>query len=306
HRPGSARPQPGRLGGRPRRPPRPGARPRQRVASRGARPGAAQRGVRHRDRRAPAPGERSADLRAAQPPPGGRPGRRGRRLTPSPPDPDHRPRARCARPCTRGSLPTMTRTRVPFAGAAALLAAGALALAGCGTTESPEETNAGGGDTDGATSAAPAGPVTYTDERGEHTLDAPAEDVVALEWGLTENLLALGVEPIGQADVKGYNTWNTSAPLDPATEDVGMRGEPSLSAITALEPALSVTTTDVPANVIDQLEEIAPVLAMRGSASEDPLGYMRKTVETLAVATGTEDRAEELLAEFDAKLEEGR
>lgn len=200
----------------------------------------------------------------------------------------------------------MTRTRVPFAGAAALLAAAALALAGCGTTESPEETNAGGGDTDGATSAAPAGPVTYTDERGEHTLDAPAEDVVALEWGLTENLLALGVEPIGQADVKGYNTWNTSAPLDPDTEDVGMRGEPSLSAITALEPDLIVTTTDVPANIIDQLEEIAPVLAMRGSASEDPLGYMRKTVETLAVATGTEDRAEELLAEFDAKLEEGR
>lgn len=199
----------------------------------------------------------------------------------------------------------MTRTRLPLTRAAALLAAGALALAGCGTTETPEPA-AGGGDEDSATSSAAAGPVTYTDERGEHTLDAPAEDVVALEWGLTENLLALGVEPIGQADVKGYNTWAQAAPLDPETEDVGMRGEPSLSAITALDPDLIVTTTDVPANVIDQLEEIAPVLAMRGSASEDPLGYMRQTVETLATATGTEDEAEQLLADFDAKVEEGR
>jgi ABC-type Fe3+-hydroxamate transport system substrate-binding protein len=199
----------------------------------------------------------------------------------------------------------MTRTRVPLARAAALLAAGALALAGCGTTEPTEPAGTGDND-DAATSSAAAGPVTYTDERGEHTLDAPAQDVVALEWGLTENLLALGVEPIGQADVEGYNTWATAAPLDPETEDVGMRGEPSLSAITALEPDLIVTTTDVPANVIDQLEEIAPVLAVRGSNSEDPLGYMRQTVETLAVATGTEDRAEQLLADFDAKLEEGR
>lgn len=199
--------------------------------------------------------------------------------------------------------------------AASILLATALTLTACGTTEEADpDTGDGGGaedaGDDGATSdgaeGAAGGPVTYTDERGEHTLDAPAQDVVVLEWGLTENLLALGVTPVGAADVEGYNTWDTSIELDPGTPDVGMRGEPSLSDITALEPDLIVTVTDVPENVIAQLEDIAPVLAVRGSDSEDPLGYMRSTVELLGTATGKEAEAQESLNTFDEALEEGR
>ncbi|WP_256840485.1 ABC transporter substrate-binding protein [Ornithinimicrobium faecis] len=207
----------------------------------------------------------------------------------------------------------------------------ALALTACGTTEDPEpaeqesaaadgESSADGestpavGDDAAATTAATTaaeqgsgGPVTYTDERGEHTLEEPATEVVSLEWGLTENLLALGVVPVGQADIEGYNTWDTVAPLDPeGVTDVGTRGEPSLSDITALDPDLIVTTTDLPDNVIGQLEDIAPVLTVRGSDSEDPLGYMRSTVELLGTATGAEEEAEAALGEFDAALTEGQ
>ncbi len=192
-----------------------------------------------------------------------------------------------------------TRTRSLAAGALAL--ATALALAACGTTEEPADSATDDATTDAAGST---GPVTYTDERGEHTLDAVATDVVSLEWGLTENLLALGVEPVGQADVEGYNTWDTVAPLDAATPDVGTRGEPSLDAISALEPDLVVTTTDIPENVIAQIEEIAPVLALRGSDGEDPIGYMRSTVETLAEVTGTQETAVTVLDDFDAKVAE--
>lgn len=195
----------------------------------------------------------------------------------------------------------------------------ALTLTACGTTEDPspaaEEDTAGGESTAVADDAAAttgdaeegSGPVTYTDERGEHTLDGPATEVVSLEWGLTENLLALGVVPVGQADIEGYNTWDTVAPLDPeGITDVGTRGEPSLSDITALEPDLIVTTTDIPDNVIGQLEDIAPVLTVRGSDSEDPLGYMRSTVELLGTATGTEEEAEAALGEFEQALSEGQ
>ena len=188
-------------------------------------------------------------------------------------------------------------TRPRLAGVTAAVAA--LALAACGTTEDPAAEAAP------ETSAA-TGPVTYTDERGEHTLDAPATDVVSLEWGLTENLVALGVEPAGQADVAGYNTWDTVAPIDAGTPDVGTRGEPSLDAISALEPDLVVTTTDLPENVITQIEEIAPVLTLRGSDGEDPLGYMKETVTTLGEVTGTQDAATQALADFDAKVAEGR
>ncbi len=178
----------------------------------------------------------------------------------------------------------------------ALCAAAALTLTACGTTEETADQP--------TKTAASSGPVTYTDERGEHTLDAVATDVVSLEWGLTENLVALGVEPAGQADVEGYNTWDTSAPIDAETPDVGQRGEPSLDAISALEPDLVVTTTDTPENVIKQIEKIAPVLTLRGSDAKDPLGYMRSTVNTLAEVTGTQEQASEVLETFDTKVSE--
>jgi len=183
---------------------------------------------------------------------------------------------------------------------AALLAA-ALTLSACGTTETPDADASGD-----ATTAASTGPVTYTDERGEHTLDAPATAVVSLEWGLTENLLALGAPIVGQADVEGYNTWDTSIALDPSTPDVGTRGEASLEAISALEPDLIAVTTDTTDAVVDQLEDIAPVVVLRGSDGSDPIGYMRSTVETLAAATGTDAKGEELLKSFDDKVAEGK
>ncbi|WP_312872135.1 iron-siderophore ABC transporter substrate-binding protein [Amycolatopsis dendrobii] len=181
--------------------------------------------------------------------------------------------------------------------AAAMLAA--FALAACGTTEAP----AAG---DQAAAAKPAGPVRLTDERGKVDLPAPAAKIVSLEWGLTENLLALGVKPIGAADVKGYNTYDKVMPLAASTPDVGTRGEPSLDAIAALHPDLVVTTTDLPENVIAQLSKQTKVLTLRGSDSADPIGYLRKTVTTLSEATGTQEQGRKLLAAFDAKVAEGK
>src|SRR5690606_17201077 len=63
--------------------------------------------------------------------------------------------------------------------------------------------------------------------------------------------------------------------------------------------------TDVPENVIAQIEEVAPVLALRGSDGTDPLGYMRETVTTLGEVTGTQEEASQALADFDAKVAEG-
>lgn len=193
----------------------------------------------------------------------------------------------------------MALTRRAFAATTAA-ALTALVLAACGTTEDPA-------DEAGAASGAPAaGPVDITDERGPLHLDAPAKAVVSLEWGLTENLVALGVKPIGQADVKGYNIWDRSAPIDASTPDVGTRGEPSLDAIAALKPDLVVTTKDLPENVIAQISKTTKVLTLRGSDGADPIGYMRKTVTTLAQATGTTPQGEKLLSDFDAKITGGR
>ncbi|WP_033289566.1 iron-siderophore ABC transporter substrate-binding protein [Amycolatopsis jejuensis] len=187
--------------------------------------------------------------------------------------------------------------RKPFLTAAAAVLT-TLALTACGTTEAP----AGAGQT----AAKPSGPVSLTDERGKVELPAPATKIVSLEWGLTENLLALGVKPIGAADVKGYNTYDTVMPLDKSTPDVGTRGEPSLDAISSLHPDLVVTTNDLPENVIAQIARQTPVLTLKGSDSADPIAYLRKTVTTLSEATATQDQGRKLLADFDTKVAAGK
>ena len=85
-----------------------------------------------------------------------------------------------------------------------------------------------------------------------------------------------------------------------------MRGEPSLDAISALEPDLVVTTTDLPAEVIEQIEAEYPVIALRGSDATDPIGKMRSTLEILGEATGTSEKAAEALADFDAAVADGK
>ena len=85
---------------------------------------------------------------------------------------------------------------------AAAAAAAALLLTGCGTTEAPAAS---------AESSAAAEAITVTDARGKEVkLDGPATRVVGTEWNVVENLVTLGVMPVGVADVEGYSAWVTA------------------------------------------------------------------------------------------------
>ncbi|MDX3070815.1 iron-siderophore ABC transporter substrate-binding protein [Streptomyces sp. NPDC088354] len=174
-------------------------------------------------------------------------------------------------------------------------AAAALALAGCGTTE-PAAT--------GADKAAEG--ITLTDATGaEVTLDRPAKKVVGTEWNVVESLVTLGVDPVGVADVKGYTTWDTSAPLRNTPKDIGTRGEPSMDTIASLSPDLIVATTDLQASAVEQLRKIAPVLEVRPADAADPVGRMKENLDLIAEATGTAARADQAKKAFDTKVAEG-
>ncbi|GAA1988903.1 siderophore ABC transporter substrate-binding protein CdtB [Nocardiopsis rhodophaea] len=183
----------------------------------------------------------------------------------------------------------------------AALAAGmvaALALSACGTTEKPTETD---------DEKAAGGPVTVTDSRGEEiTLDAPARKVVALEWGEAEMLVTLGVMPVGVADTEGYSTWVTAEKLDDSVKDVGTRAEPSVDSVVALDPDLVVMEETRESNVVEQLEEHVPVLVAKGSDASDNLQRMRDDFTMIATAVGKSDKAEQVLADFDSALAQGK
>lgn len=186
-----------------------------------------------------------------------------------------------------------------------LLAALSLLLAACGSVEEGATTTAAGG-AEPETTTATSGPITITDARGEElTLDAPATEVVGLEWGVIENLISLGVMPVGVADVEGYTAWVSAAQLDEGVVDVGLRGEPSIDALVALEPDLVVATTDLPANIIEQIEGLVPVLVVRAAAAERPVDQMRDNIRLIAQAVGKEPEADALVERVDAAIAEG-
>jgi ABC-type Fe3+-hydroxamate transport system substrate-binding protein len=175
-----------------------------------------------------------------------------------------------------------------------IVAASALALTGCGTTETA------GTDSGAAT-------ISVVDDRGETVaLKGAATKVVALEWNAAESLVSLGVMPTGVADVAGYGDYVKAAPLDEDVTDVGGRGEPSVDAIAGLAPDLVVTTNDLAETAIKQIEKIAPVLVIRGADASDNMGQMEKNLEAIATLTGTEDEAKTLVSDMDAKIEEGK
>ncbi|GAA4516549.1 ABC transporter substrate-binding protein [Nonomuraea ferruginea] len=184
----------------------------------------------------------------------------------------------------------------------ALTAIAAIALlAACGTTEAPVPEQAA------SASAEPsAAPVTVTDSRGKEVkLDQPATRVVSLEWAETEILASLGVMPVGAADVKGFAVWDTAVKLDPSVQDVGMRQEPSVDSISALDPDLVVMESD-DVELAAQLEKFVPVLVAKGSDATRNLARMREDVTMIATAVGKTDEGAKLLSDFDAALAGGK
>lgn len=181
-------------------------------------------------------------------------------------------------------------------------ATSALALSACGTTQEAVDT------TSGAAGGRASGPVALTDDRGrEITLDAPAERVVALEWSQAENLVTLGVMPVGVADPQGYADWDDAADLDNGVSDVGLRGEPNLDTIYGLEPDLILMEADgAEMPLIKEIERYVPVMVISGSDASDNLAKMRSNFELTALAVGRTDRAAEVLAGFDRSVADAK
>lgn len=177
-----------------------------------------------------------------------------------------------------------------------------LSLAACSSSEdsgSSEESGSNEGSSENSES------VTVTDGYdNEVTLEETPENVVALEWVYAEDLLALGMQPAGIADLDGYNDY--LADIEPApsedVQDVGTRQEPSLERIAELEPDLIITAGYRHEDIKEELEEIAPTLMYNPYPAEgegNQYEEMESTFESIATAVGEEDQAEQVLNDLD-------
>lgn len=158
-------------------------------------------------------------------------------------------------------------------------------------------------------SPAATGPITVEGAMGTLELAQAPERVVALEWSLVENVLALGVQPAGIADIEGYTTW-VNVPLELAADvaDVGQRLEPSLESIAALEPDLILTSEGRHEPIYDALTEIAPTLMVPADTigdDEPPLAHTWESFRLIAAALGRADAADAVIADVEQTIADG-
>ncbi|WP_102027583.1 ABC transporter substrate-binding protein [Salirhabdus sp. Marseille-P4669] len=145
--------------------------------------------------------------------------------------------------------------------------------------------------------------ITIEDVYGEQTIEGTPKRVVVLEWVYAEDLLALGVQPVGMADIEGYKAWvNIDAELSEEVEDVGTRQEPNLEAISRLNPDLIITASFRHDAIMDDLNSIAPTLAFNPYPEEGKGNQYEEMIDTftkIAKVMDKEDKAEEVLAQME-------
>ena len=175
-------------------------------------------------------------------------------------------------------------------------------LAACSTAE--EEPATGTGENSETVDSS----VTIEGTNGEVTLDEPAEKVVALEWTYAEDLLAVGVQPAGMADIEAYGDYvNIEPQLDDSVVDVGGRQEPNLEAIASLEPDLIIGVDFRHTAMLEELERIAPTVIFNPYPEDESIDLyqeMETTFLEIAKAVDKTEEAEQVLADLEEKYEE--
>lgn len=124
-------------------------------------------------------------------------------------------------------------------------------------------------------------------------ISTTASRIVALEWVYVENLLALGIQPIGVADIRGYKTFVDIEPkLAESVVDVGTRQEPSLEAIAQLQPDLIIGTQLRHETIYDALSAIAPTQLFNPYPDSNALSQFDEMQQTFRAIAQRVDRRE--------------
>ncbi|GEM_PF-252011 len=209
----------------------------------------------------------------------------------------------------------------------ALLAAMACALALFATPGTARAADAaqgvkqhGGLDaTQGAGRADRPAPIRIRDNRGTIAFASVPRRVVVLDWDLLEQVLELGITPVGAPELAGYREWVVQPPL-PAMKDnaggtsdkdnadtvtdVGTRAEPNLERIAGLHPDV-ILTASPQKDLLDALARIAPVVHLPNFAATDRSGEVAIAhFTTLAALFGRQELARQKLEDMHRRFAE--
>ncbi|MGR6763376.1 ABC transporter substrate-binding protein [Paenibacillus sp. T2-29] len=169
-------------------------------------------------------------------------------------------------------------------------------LAACGSTASNNQTNEKSGtDTLNGQSQSVA-MREYVDATGKKiSIPANPQRVVTTQY--LDAMLALGVKPVGAASHVLEGDY-----LKGKIDGIADIGNPTnVEKVLELQPDLIIATEDTSPEVKEQLEKIAPTVAVSFGD-----GDVFKQLRDVAAVLGKDKEAEHWIASFDKKAEEGR
>ncbi|HEY2491878.1 MAG TPA: iron-siderophore ABC transporter substrate-binding protein [Paenibacillus sp.] len=151
---------------------------------------------------------------------------------------------------------------------------------------------------------------TITHALGDSIITGVPKRVVVLEWSYAEDVLALGVQPVGIADIKGMNQWvNIPVKIGPDVTDVGDRGAPNMEIIASLKPDLIIGLKTSLESTYKELSNIAPTLTFEpypAEGQDDQYVEMERTFNTIADVLGKKAEAETVLKDLDKTYEDAK
>lgn len=135
---------------------------------------------------------------------------------------------------------------------------------------------------------------------------SPPQRIVAMDFGLTEMLLTLGVTPLAVSVPDWYRRTNVAPPLPASVRDIGLLYQPNLELLAQLRPGLMLIT---PAHrpLRAQLERIAPTLTLALSGGDaGPWQQIRHEMRHLADVLARDTAADNALRAADDTLADVR
>ncbi|HEX4865190.1 MAG TPA: ABC transporter substrate-binding protein [Acidimicrobiales bacterium] len=181
--------------------------------------------------------------------------------------------------------------------AAALLGV-VLLLVGCGSGSDRPAGEAKAGETTGF-------PVTIAQKEGEVTIGERPERVVALDYPSADTAIALGVVPVGMAEVTyvdgGVMTWTKAALGDHKPQIFNVDDGFPFETIARLDPDVILATNAYPyiADHWDELNAIAPVVGHVEAPFIDP---WQQGVSQVGKALGRSAEARQLISDVESSI----
>ncbi|MFZ0368426.1 MAG: iron-siderophore ABC transporter substrate-binding protein [Halobacillus sp.] len=182
----------------------------------------------------------------------------------------------------------------------ALLMVLSLVLSACGNSSSEEDTTQDGGDNSDDAGSENFEPYTIEHAMGETTVEEKPERVVILTNEGTEALLAMGVKPVGAVKSWTGDPWydHISDQME-GVEVVGDESNVNIEKILELDPDLIIGNKQRQEDIYEKLNKIAPTIF-----SEKLRGEWQSNFMTYAEALNMEDKGQQLIDEYDQRLQD--